>query len=166
MQVTPDGVVWFDNIHDGILLRYMDGQWSSDMQAWKMWQKTGLTGGCVSMVSKREGWAFSSSDEGRAYRIKDDMWELVPSGEGPVGCPYLNEEGNAGWSIGTKGKAARLQDSTWSAASVPTEHIKSVAVVSANEAWAVGGDISVGSGDEGFILHWDGKEWTDWAEQR
>lgn len=64
-------------------------------------------------------------------------------------------------SVGLGGQILEYEDGLWLAVTPPTDNrLNDLAVVSDNDAWAVGAPDASG----GTILHWDGRHWQRWYQ--
>jgi hypothetical protein len=136
----------------------------------------------VAAISARNAWAagfccFTTrrNDQRPAgtliFRWNGKAWNRVPS-PAPAGS-FLNSvaatSASNAWAVGLdfagvlilhwNGRSWRQLPSP-SAGAAPYDDLSAVAVVSADDAWAVGETNSSVSGPETLILHWNGKDWN------
>ncbi|MFD1543760.1 hypothetical protein [Nonomuraea guangzhouensis] len=139
----------------------------------------------VVAIAPGDAWAvgraatMGGDESGLIMRWRDGSWQLVPgpsAGEGPPS--RLNAVAAAGpddvWAVGETGRAGQTRPlamhwdgRAWSVVPVPEPPVgdavlSSVAVRSADEAWAVGYAPSavVGHGVEPYVLRWNGTSWN------
>jgi photosystem II stability/assembly factor-like uncharacterized protein len=156
----------------GSILHYTNGTWRSI---------PGPTIGVlksISMISAEEGWAvgFSSNQGAIILHYLDGIWQTVSS---PTTIPLhavFMISADEGWAVGgysytpsyhcTKFQAVILHytNGAWQVSDTPPKFILySVAMLSAEEGWAVGGraynDCSFGNLEGGAIFHYIDGSW-------
>lgn len=103
----------------------------------------------VGMAAPGEGYIVGNA--GTMLRWDGTAWHkmAVPSGVGLLRGVDVVRAGGAttGWAVGDAGRVLRLAGGAWSTAPSPTGNdLYDIALVSPDEAWAVG--------EHGVILHW------------
>lgn len=122
----------------------------------------------ISMLSDTDGWAVglevdptTKQQRSRILHWNGISWTTVdhPITEYPAGnIHFILEEvsaldPNTAWSaVSGKNQFLRWDGNSWTAFNSPVSGRPSIAVLSSNNAWAVG--------DEGDIGHWDGHFWN------
>jgi len=122
----------------------------------------------ISMTSDTDGWAVGTEVVQSTKRLRSSImhwdgstWTSIthPITEYPGGSvQYILEEvsalnaTNAWAAISHQNTLLRWNGTTWTQVDSPVGGRPSIATISTNDAWAVGG--------EGVIGHWDGNIWT------
>ena len=138
----------------------------------------------VSGVSAKDVWAVGSwydgtADQSLALHWDGTSWKQVPSPDpGPQGTDFNGvravSASNA-WAVGSSNEGTsdralitHWNGTSWTQVAAPNPGgaagsvLNSVAVTSANDAWAVGAYV-VGTGRRTLAVHWDGSAWTQAA---
>lgn len=100
-------------------------------------------------ISSTRVWAVG--ENGTILTRKDNEWMSIPS---PVETTLFSTAfalPDDGWAVGDEA-ILRWDGNTWTKVLSPTSVLRSIDVVSGDDAWAVG--------DRGTILHWNGVEWA------
>ena len=130
----------------------------SEKEAWAVGDRGGSGGSRRWTVLRWDGSSWCAMTPSGACDGKD-----IPSDGGGGSIKHLEGVsvidtngdglGNFGFAVGNSGKILEYDGTDWTTASSPTSTtIRSVFVVSANEAWACG--------DSGKIYRWDGSSWS------
>lgn len=114
------------------------------------------------MVSTREGWGISVDS---VYHLRDGVWAK----EGALTGDAYDENyynaitmlpgGQEGWVVGNNGLILHYIRGQWAAQQTPSgAMLLGVAMVSAKDGWAVGGELGATTG--GVLLHYTGTIWS------
>ena len=110
-----------------------------------------------------------------AQTVPCGQWQPIPASlpDGALLRAVAARSPDLAWTVGsladssgaTFNLTAAWNGTTWNVVPVPSlpggdNVLSGVAIVAADDVWAVGTGPSTAPGGGGFALHWDGKEWT------
>lgn len=153
------GVEDKQGFHVGIILKWDGKQWI---------RRKILDAGvfvAIDMISPRDGWLVDSVNHMFRWNGKEWIIYDMPNLSGYFSAISMADSDN-GWMAGYDGKGPggqgilwRWDGTQWSEFQRTRLGLNSIAMVSPDFGWAVGGDWGVGGS---LLLHWDGQAWTEY----
>ncbi|MDQ2807984.1 MAG: hypothetical protein M3Z04_13905 [Chloroflexota bacterium] len=160
ITIAPDGTVWAVGRPAGSLgatgIAYKrSGGWNiAPDVALLMLRQLPLRR--IQMVSNTEGWAAGG---GTILHYQDGKWETVAQLKADLYGLALSPTGDTGWAVGSAGAIFQYKAGQWTEAPSPTDlGLSQVAWMSADEAWAVGGQGAYNA--HGILLHYTQGAWS------